>query len=202
MDITALLSGAVAGWTVSKLADYLLAFGIDQIQARREKKIRKQCLAKLRLEREHALKEAHRRYQKASATPPRLWSYARGSRPGTFIITYHGIDEIGVARLQSRGNIDEVVLEIANGTIKQGWNSGPLELELLGTDVGQLEVMWIKGSSYPEQEFIPVDPADSWIQNFDAYINTECGQRRLDTLINAEYQKMEIRKCYIQNRHC
>lgn len=197
-----LLLGTVLGWVISKLADYLLAVGIDQIQARREKKIRKQFLAKLRLEREHALKEAHRRYQKASATPPRLWSYARGSRPGTFIITYHGIDEIGVARLQSRGNIDEVVLEIANGTIKQGWNSGPLELELLGTDLEQLEVMWIKGSSYPEQEFIPVDPADSWIQNFDAYINTECGQRRLDTLINAEYQKMEIRKCYIQNRRC
>ena len=197
-----LLLGTVLGWVISKLADYLLAVGIDQIQARREKKIRKQFLAKLRLEREHALKEAHRRYQKASATPPRLWSYARGSRPGTFIITYHGIDEIGVARLQSRGNIDEVVLEIANGTIKQGWNSGPLELELLGTDLEQLEVMWIKGSSYPEQEFIPVDSADSWIQNFDAYINTECGQRRLDTLINAEYQKMEIRKCYIQNRRC
>lgn len=200
--MTTLLLGTVLGWVISKLADYLLAVGIDQIQARREKKIREQCLTRLRLEREHALKEAHRRYQKASAIPPRLWSYARGNRPGTFIITYHGIDEIGVARLQSHGNIDEVVLEIANGTIKQGWNSGPLELELLGTDVGQLEVMWIKGSSYPEQEFIPVDPADSWIQNFDTYINTERGQRRLDTLINAEYQKMEIRKCYIQNRHC
>ena len=184
------------------MGDYLLAHGNYRHRARRGDAIRKQFLAKLRLEREHALKEAHRRYQKASATPPRLWSYARGSRPGTFIITYHGIDEIGVARLQSRGNIDEVVLEIANGTIKQGWNSGPLELELLGTDLEQLEVMWIKGSSYPEQEFIPVDPADSWIQNFDAYINTECGQRRLDTLINAEYQKMEIRKCYIQNRRC
>lgn len=200
--MTTLLLGTVLGWVISKLADYLLAVGIDQIQARREKKIRKQCLVKLRLEREHALKEAYRRYQKASATPPRLWSYARGNRPGTFIITYHGIDEIGVARLQSHGNIDEVVLEIANGTIKQGWNSCPLELELLGTDLEQLEVMWIKGSSYPEQEFIPVDPADSWIQNFDTYINTERGQRRLDTLINAEYQKMEIRKCYIQNRHC
>lgn len=202
MDITALLSGAVAGWAVSKLGDYLLARGNYRHRARKGDAIHKQCLTKLRLEREHALKEAHRRYQKASATPPRLWSYARGNRPGTFIITYHGIDEIGVARLQSHGNIDEVVLEIANGTIKQGWNSGPLELELLGTDLEQLEVMWIKGSSYPEQEFIPVDPADSWIQNFDTYINTERGQRRLDTLINAEYQKMEIRKCYIQNRHC
>lgn len=177
--------GAALGWAISKLGDFLVFYGKWKVQERDYNKKHQKCIQELRKKREHELKEAQREYIRLSKDNNQPWTYTRGSRPNSFIFSYNGEKNITFASLWASPKNKEMFLESFSAPIRKGWSSGPIDINILGTDISTFRINWQSGSEYPNATEIPVDPSDSWIQDMGTYLSSPQGTDDLSSLMSA-----------------
>ena len=186
-----LFLGALLGWIITKFGDYLVFYGKWKIQERDYNKKHQKCIQELRKKREHELKEAQREYRRLSKEANQPWTYTRGNRPNLFIFSYNGEKNITFASLSTSCKNKEIPLASYSTPIRKGWSSGPIYINILGTDISTFRINWQSGSEYPSTTEIPVDPSDSWIHDMDTYLSSPKGIDDLSSLMSV-HEKLNV----------